>query len=73
MAIRNDATAPFAWTKIDCEGCEYPFLASPFIDHLEFITGECHLGWQRLVDLLKDTHDVTGPGTDFGPFTAVLR
>lgn len=67
-----DAAAPFAWTKIDCEGCEYHVLASPAVTLLELIVGEVHLGWQRLVDVLGPTHDLAG-GHDFGHFLAKRR
>lgn len=67
-----DAMAPFVWTKIDCEGCEYHVLDSPAVVHLERIIGEVHHGWQRLVDILSPTHDLVG-GHDFGHFVAVRR
>lgn len=67
-----DTGAPFAWAKIDCEGCEYHVLASPAVALLDFIIGEVHLGWQRLVDVLGDTHELDG-GTDFGIFTATRK
>lgn len=62
-----------ALMKIDCEGCEYPFLASPAIGQVEEIVGEVHAGWDRLVALLDATHIVTGEGKDFGSFRAVRR
>jgi FkbM family methyltransferase len=68
-----DAAAPFVWTKIDCEGCEYHVLDSPGIRLLEVIVGEVHLGWQRLLDILAPTHEVAGEGKDFGHFKAALR
>lgn len=63
---------PWVWAKIDCEGCEYPFLSGD-LSRLEFITGEVHQGWARLVELLEPTHIVAGPGKDFGPFQATIR
>ncbi len=63
---------PVRWMKIDCEGCEYSFLDSPFIGEVQEITGEVHFGAQRLRDLLEPTHVVTAE-QDFGPFTAILR
>lgn len=61
------------WTKIDCEGCEYAFLRGVNLPALRFITGEVHRGWDRLVEQLSPTHEVFGPGLDFGPFTATRR
>ena len=67
-----DQDEPVVWTKIDCEGCEYPFLASPDIGLLERIVGEVHFGAQRLRDILEPTHDVKVE-RDFGLFEAVLK
>lgn len=67
------------WMKIDCEGCELPFLSSPSISWVRHIEGEVHpqAGGQVMLDLLSATHDVTFPGweanPDFGPFVANLR
>lgn len=70
-ALRGDESAqPFVWTKMDCEGCEYAFLASPAVVLLDFITGEVHRGWERLVAILMPTHFVSGDGKDFGAFMA---
>lgn len=70
----SDQDAPWAWAKIDCEGCEYAIFAEGAdLSRLEFITGEVHQGWARLVDLLEPTHMVVGPGKDFGPFQAIVR
>lgn len=68
-----EAGDPFLWTKIDCEGCEYEVLDAPEVELLQFITGEVHQGWARLVKLLSPTHQLYGLGLDFGPFSAVLR
>lgn len=70
-----DPDGDVVWTKIDCEGCEYQlFTAAPErMRQLRFITGEVHQGWSRLVELLSPTHQVVGPGKDFGPFTAKVR
>lgn len=71
MLLRGPAEdEPWAWAKLDCEGCEYGVLASPWVSSLRWIQGEVHQGWQRLADLLAATHDLDGPGHDFGPFTA---
>ena len=45
--------------KIDCEGCEYAFLASKSVDRVDRIIGEFHRGSKRIVALLKKTHDIT--------------
>lgn len=63
---------PFAWTKIDCEGCEYPLLDSPVAGALTRIAGEHHAGLARITALLGGTHAVhlvTGT-SDFGTFRA---
>lgn len=70
-----DQDKPFVWSKIDCEGCEYRFLASDWVGALAVIQGEVHFGSALLESLLKSTHVVTFPkfdeNPDFGPFTAV--
>lgn len=74
MLLRGPAEdEPWTWAKIDCEGCEYGVLASPWVPSLLHIKGEVHQGWDRLLDLLTPTHEVYGPGDDFGPFSAELR
>jgi FkbM family methyltransferase len=74
MLLRGpDEDCPFVWTKLDCEGCEYKVLASPWVTHLPVIIGEVHRGWDALVRLLESTHDVTGDGQDFGHFQAHLK
>lgn len=64
-----------ALLKIDCEGCEYPFLQGPGLARVERIVGEVHFGSAQLGRQLEATHFVTFPGfdanPDFGPFTAV--
>lgn len=64
-----------AMLKIDCEGCEYPFLQGPALERVERIVGEVHFGSAQLGRQLEATHFVTFPGfdanPDFGPFTAV--
>lgn len=63
--------------KIDCEGCEFTFLASPAIGRVRAIEGEHHGPHQRIRELLDPTHDLLFPGLgdnpDFGPFSARLR
>lgn len=52
--------AEVALTKIDCEGGEWAFLASPSISRLRTIVGEWHdRPASALVALLSATHDVT--------------
>ena len=69
------AEADFAWMKIDCEGCEYPFLSSSLVSRIAFITGEHHFGYERVKALLEATHEVTmlGGTEGFGHFEAVRR
>ena len=65
--------------KIDNEGGEYDFLADPAVGLCGIILGEWHnvRGHVQgdVVDLLRDTHDVTFTGPVEGPggFRAVLR
>jgi len=63
--------------KIDCEGCEYPFLTSIGIGQVRRIEGEVHFGSEQLRAILAGTHDVEFPAfdanPDFGPFRAWLR
>lgn len=74
MLLRGPAEdEPFTWAKLDCEGCEYGVLASPWVVALRHIKGEVHRGWAPLLELLEPTHDVYGPGQDFGPFAAMAR
>jgi FkbM family methyltransferase len=74
-----DAVAHFVWAKLDCEGCEGPFLTSRWVAEIDHIEGEVHpeCGGDRLKGILKSRFDVTFPGwaanPDFGPFTAVRR
>lgn len=66
-----------ALLKIDCEGCEYPFLTSMAIGRVERIVGEVHFGSEQLRAVLLGTHDVEFPAyaenPDFGPFRAWLH
>lgn len=61
-AGRSYTTLPiprYAWAKIDCEGCEYPFFADPVANaFLDLIEGEVHGDQQLLVDMLTPTHMV---------------
>ena len=47
-----------AYMKIDCEGCEYPFLDSPAVGNVARITGEYHRGTAGIVERLLRTHRV---------------
>lgn len=68
-----------SFMKIDCEGCEWGFLASPAVAYVERITGEWHQAGghvqEDIVALLSETHDVTTSGPVEGPggFVAVRR
>ena len=41
-ALADLAQGPICFAKIDCEGCEYPFLQGPALAHIERIRGEEH-------------------------------
>ena len=65
-----------AFCKIDCEGGEYDFLDDPFAaPKVREYRGEFHDGYQRIVEMLGESHDVRlTSGTDaFGAFEAVAR
>ncbi len=64
--------------KIDCEGCEWAFLDSPYLRWVRRIVGEYHPRGEgpfpaRLRALLEPTHDVDVGEDDFGLFWATLR
>ena len=67
------------WLKIDTEGAEWTFLASPERWRLRYIVGEWHpvRGKTRadLLAILGDTHEVAFTGPEGGPggFTAVAK
>ncbi len=76
--VLDHAGSAFVWAKIDCEGCEARFLASPEVASIGHIEGEHHPeagGIARVRELLGATHDVEHlSGTDvFGAFRAVRR
>ena len=65
-----------SFTKIDCEGCEWTFLASPAVTRLRYIVGEWHdRPASALRELLEPTHEMTVDKDDggIGMFRAVLR
>lgn len=68
-----------ALLKIDCEGGEWPFLASPDLARVAQVKGEWHpvRGHTQsdMAALFAPTHDVWFTGPDAGPggFLAVLR
>lgn len=66
-----------ALLKIDCEGCEWPFLRSKRTADINIIIGEYHYGggMEGLRALIGATHDVeqTGGGDDVGNFRAIRR
>lgn len=67
------------WLKIDTEGAEWAFLASPAVEKVGTIVGEWHpvRGHEQghMAELLLPTHRVafTGPREGPGGFRAVLR
>lgn len=65
----------FAFAKVDCEGCEYDFLRSKSVKRIRDIRGEFHAGFDRVFEMLNETHNVTlTSGTEaFGGFRAVAR
>ena len=63
--------------KIDCEGCEWPFLTSPRIGDVQEIIGEFHFGPRlagihKLLDKTHVVEDLGGEDT-IGLFRAVAR
>lgn len=76
--VIDHAGGRIAWAKIDCEGCEGRFLASPRVALIDHIEGEHHPeagGIARVRELLSATHDVEhlSGGEMFGGFRAVRR
>lgn len=71
----DDVDGDIAFAKVDCEGCEYDFLRSKAIKNVREIRGEFHSGFERVYEMLNDTHVVTlTSGTEaFGGFRAVAR
>jgi FkbM family methyltransferase len=64
---------PLAFAKVDCEGCEFPFLQGPGLADVALIRGEVHDAPEPLLATLKATHDTTVTGTVPAAFEAVLR
>lgn len=70
---------PLDLIKIDVEGGEWGFLASPDIREVPYIVGEVHPtdghSPLHMAALLRDTHDVTFSGPPAGPcgFVAIRR
>lgn len=74
--IRFSGAERLSFLKIDCEGCEYPFLgSSPEVVRVDVIVGEYHGGREELRELLGGTHMVvTWDGDDeIGMFRADRR
>ena len=76
LAEVMDGLDRIALLKIDCEGCEWGFLASERTKDVDLIVGEFHngAGIEGLCELLPD-HEVTQVGglDDVGLFRAVRR
>lgn len=70
---------PLRLLKIDCEGCEWSFLADPAVAEVPLILGEWHPTAGKtvadLMALLDETHVLSFSGPQEGPqeFTAVRR
>lgn len=69
---------PLCLVKIDCEGCEWSFLADPAVASVEELRGEYHpragRGPAQVRELLEPTHVVTLDDAEpFGLFRAVRR
>lgn len=65
-----------SFAKIDCEGCEARFLATPFVDAVAEWRGEWHpphIDEAGIHALLDATHEVTTWGPGPGGFRAVRR
>lgn len=71
----KDLPSDIAFAKIDCELCEYNLLQSPAVKRIAEIRGEFHAGFERIVEMLGETHVVTqtGGGEGIGAFMAVRR
>lgn len=73
------ALLPLDFIKIDVEGGEWGFLASPDVSEVRYIVGEVHPtnghAPLHMAALLGDTHEVTFTGPPAGPcgFVAVRR
>lgn len=70
-----DAYGEIDFAKVDCEGCEYDFLATPAVASVREFRGEHHAGFDEITRLLGETHlvSLTGGSESFGAFAAVLR
>lgn len=64
---------PFGFAKVDCEGCEFPFLYGKALAQVTRIRGEVHADPTPLMKALLATHDTTFPNTIPGAFEAVRR
>lgn len=73
LSALMESIPTLAFLKIDCEGCEWSFLADPAIGRVERIVGEWHPPgtFADLERLLEPTHVLTAIG-EHG-FKAVLR
>lgn len=67
---------PISFAKIDCEGCEARFLASPAVRDVTWWCGEWHpphIDEAGIHALLDATHEVTTWGPGPGGFRAIRR
>jgi len=64
---------PFCFAKVDCEGCEFPFLAGPGLKDVSLLRGEVHADPAPLQNQLIATHTVSMPDAIPGAFEAVAR
>ena len=63
----------FSFAKVDCENCEYDFLAGPALSKVALIRGEYHREPEPLMSVLGRTHDTTFAHVSPGAFEAVRR
>ena len=73
LASLAEQFGPFSFAKVDCEGCEYPFLTGSGLEQVALIRGEFHATPTRLARQLVATHDVTHDDQTPGAFEAVRR
>lgn len=72
--LRFAGVERFSYAKIDCEGCEVPFLTGD-TDRIDVIVGEYHTPYITAAGIkaLLPSHDVYAEEPGPAPFRAVLR